>query len=67
MSLPLSIENQFDSEYNGLRAAKLPTAMQCNNLQLALKQAGVSFTIKIHKSKKLGRQFIIMLAEPNGQ
>ena len=61
MSLPLSIEKLFNTTYNEMRAARLRTAMECNNLQVALKDANVSFTTKINKSKKHGREFIVML------
>lgn len=63
MPLPLSIEKLFNTTYNDMRAARLRTAMECNNLQVALKDANVSFTTKINKSKKHGREFIIMLPE----
>lgn len=61
MLLPLSIEKLFNTTYNEMRAARLRTAMECNNLQVALKDANVSFTTKINKSKKHGREFIVML------
>jgi len=61
MSLPLSIEKLFNTTYNEMKAARLRTAMECNNLQVALKDANVSFTTKINKSKKHGREFIVML------
>lgn len=61
MSLPLSIEKLFNTTYNEMRAARLRTAMECNNLQVALKDANVSFTTKINKSKKHGREFIVMI------
>lgn len=63
MSLPLSIEKLFDTTYNEMKAARLRTAMECNNLQATLREAGASFTTKIHKTKKRGREFIVMLVE----
>jgi len=63
MSLPSTIESLFNETYNDMKAARLRTAVECNNLQAALKEAGASFTTKIHKSKKRGREFIVMLAE----
>jgi hypothetical protein len=46
-----------------MKAARLRTALECNNLQATLKEAGASFTTKIHKTKKRGREFIVMLVE----
>jgi hypothetical protein len=53
----------FDSTYNDLPAAKLQSSMQCNNLQVMLREAGVSFMTKIVKHKKRGKEFIVMLVE----
>ena len=61
MQLPLSIEMMFNSTYNELPAARFQSSMQCNNLQVALKDAGVSFMTKIVKNKKRGKEFIVML------
>lgn len=66
MQLPSSIEKLFDSTYNEFKAARLPSALECNNLQATLKEAGVSFDTKIVKHKKKGRQFIVMLVDPHG-
>lgn len=69
MQLPSSIEKLFNTTYNDMKAARLRTAMECNNLQAALKDIDVSFTTKINKSKKHGREFIVMLpvvGEPDG-
>jgi hypothetical protein len=66
MSLPSTIESLFNESYNDMRAARLRTAMECNNLQTALKQAGASFTTKIQKTKKHGREFIVMLVDTHG-
>jgi hypothetical protein len=64
MQLPSSIEKLFNTTYNDMKAARLRTAMECNNLQAALKDINVSFTTKINKSKKHGREFIVMLPVP---
>ena len=66
MPLPSSIEKMFDSTYNDFKAARLHSSMECNNLQLMLKDAGVSFDTKIIKHKKRGRQFIVMLVDTHG-
>ena len=66
MQLPLSIEKLFDTTYNDMRAARLKTTIECNNLQTALKDAGISFTTKILKTRKHGREFVVMLVEQHG-
>jgi len=63
MSLPSTIVSLFNETYNDMKAARLRTALECNNLQATLKEAGASFTTKIHKTKKRGREFIVMLVE----
>lgn len=66
MQLPSSIEKLFDSTYNEFRAARLPSALECNNLQATLREANISFDTKIVKHKKRGRQFIVMLVNNHG-
>lgn len=66
MQLPSSIEKLFDTTYNDMKAARLKTAMECNNLQAALKEAGASFTTKILKTRKYGREFVVMLVNQHG-
>lgn len=61
MQLPSGIEMMFNSTYNELPAARFQSSMQCNNLQVMLREAGVSFTTKIIKHKKRGKEFIVML------
>jgi hypothetical protein len=53
----------FNSTYNELPAARFQSLMQCNNLQVMLKEAGLSFMTKIVKNKKRGKEFIVMLVE----
>ena len=67
MQLPLSIETMFNSTYDEFRAVRVDSVMQCNNIQAALREARVSFATKIVKSKKRGKEFIIMLLDkPDG-
>ena len=63
MQLPSSIETMFNSTYNELPAARFQSLMQCNNLQVMLKEAGLTFMTKIVKNKKRGKEFIVMLVE----
>lgn len=63
MQLPSSIETMFNATYNEMPAARFQSSMQCNNLQVMLKDAGLSFMTKIVKNKKRGKEFIVMLVE----
>lgn len=58
-----SLLKLFDHTYDGLPAAWLPSAVQAHNLESMLRAAGKSYKTKIHKSRKSGRQFIVMLVE----
>jgi hypothetical protein len=67
MQLPSSIETMFNSTYDEFRAVRVGSAMQCNNIQATLREARVSFATKIVKSKKHGKEFIVMLLDtPDG-
>lgn len=63
MLLPSSITTMFDSTYNDLPAAKFKSSVQCNNFQSMLTDWGASFTTKIVKHKKRGKEYIVMLLE----
>ena len=67
MQLPSSIETMFNSTYDEFRAVRVDSVMQCNNIQLMLREAKVSFATKIVKHKKRGKEFIVMLLDkPDG-
>jgi hypothetical protein len=63
MPLPLSIQTFFNSTYNGIPAARFKSAVETHNLEAALRREGQSFQTKIAKSKKTGREFIVMLLD----
>lgn len=62
MSLPLSIENQFDEVYEGLQAARFQSASEAHNMEVNLQTLGKSYKTKIIKFKKR-REFLVMLVE----
>lgn len=64
MSLPLVIENRFDENYEGLRAARFLSASEAHNMENSLRVAKQSFKTKIVKSKRKGNSYIVMLVEP---
>jgi hypothetical protein len=63
MSLPLSITNLFSETYDGFTAARFKSSSEAHNVETALKEAQQSYRTKIHKTKKRGREFIVMLVE----
>jgi hypothetical protein len=67
MSMPLSLENLFDSTYEGMRAARFKSASEAHNMELSLRLAELSFKTKIIKNKRKGNEFVVMLVgEHNG-
>ena len=64
MSLPLSIRNIFKDTYEGVPAARLRSTAEAKNLEAALREHRQSFQTKIRKTKKSGREFIVMLLDP---
>jgi hypothetical protein len=63
MSMPLSLENLFDSTYEGMRAARFKSASEAHNMETNLKWLNLSFKTKIVKHKRRGNEFIVMLVE----
>jgi hypothetical protein len=61
MPLPSSIQTLFSTTYNGVPAARLKSALEAHNLEAMLRDAGHSYQTKISKSKKTGREFVVML------
>lgn len=60
MSIPMSILSLF-STIDGATIAKFKSANEAHNVEIALKEANQSYQTKIKKSKKHGREFIVML------
>jgi hypothetical protein len=46
-------------------AARFATSAEALRLEVALRQAGVSYQTKIRKSKKNGREFVVILLMPS--
>lgn len=54
----------FSETYNGIPAARFRSSMEAKNMEATLREHKRSFQTKINKSKKRGREFIVMLLEP---
>ena len=61
MQLPSNIEDLFTQTYEGFRALKLRSANEAISVENALRRAALSFQTKITRSKKHGREFVVML------
>jgi hypothetical protein len=64
MSLPLSIQNKFDTTYDGFPTAVFSSSVEYHNFTTMLSEAKASFKTKINKHKKRGREFLVMLVVP---
>ena len=67
MQLPSNIEELFTQTYDGFKAVKLRSASEAIMLENALGLARMSFQTKITRSKKHGREFIVMIVQPLNQ
>ncbi len=63
MQLPSNIEELFTQTYEGFKALKLRSAGEAITVENALGRANKSYQTKITRSKKHGREFIILLVE----
>lgn len=63
MRLPSKIEDLFTQTYDGFRALKLRNAGEAIMVENALGRANLSYQTKITRSKKHGREFVILLVE----
>ena len=61
MHLPLSIRNLFTDSYGGVPVARLRSSAETKKLETALRVYGASYQTKISKSKRTGREFVVML------
>ena len=61
MQLPSNIEELFTQTHNGFKAMKLRSASEVIMLENALQRAEKSYQTKITRSKKRGREFIVLL------
>ena len=61
MQLPSNIEDLFTQNFNGFRSVKVRTATEAVAIENALRKADLSFQTKITRSKKHGREFVILL------
>lgn len=63
MHLPTKIEDLFTQMYEGMRSIKLRSASETIMVENALKRARLSYQTKISRTKKHGRQFVVVLLE----
>jgi hypothetical protein len=61
MQLPLNIEDLFTQNFNGFRSVKVRSASEAIMVENALRKADLSFQTKITRSKKHGREFVVLL------
>ena len=61
MQLPSNIEDLFTQNFNGFRSVKVRSAHDAIVVENALGRANLSFQTKITRSKKHGREFVVML------
>jgi hypothetical protein len=64
MPLPPNIEDLFTQTHEGFKALKLRNAVEAIRVENALQQAEQSYRTKITRSKKHGREFVILLVSP---
>jgi hypothetical protein len=61
MQLPSNIKDLFIQNFNGFRSVKLRSAHEAIAVENALRKANLSYQTKVMRSKKRGREFVIML------
>jgi hypothetical protein len=61
MQLPSNIEDLFTQNFNGFRSVKVRTATEAVAVENELNRQSKSFQTKITRSKKHGREFVILL------
>ena len=67
MQLPSNIEDLFTQTYDGFKALKLRSANEAITVENALQRAAKSYQTKITRSKKHGREFIVLLVSPSAE
>lgn len=67
MQLPSNIEDLFTQTYDGFKALKLRSANEAITVENALQRAAKSYQTKITRSKKHGREFIVLLVNPSAE
>ena len=64
MSLPSSIRTRFDSQYEGMPAARLRSSAETVALERTLREHRQSYQTRISKTRRSGREFVVLLLEP---
>lgn len=63
MRLPSNIDDLFTQTFEGFRAVRLHSALDALRLEDTLTREKRSYQTQINRSKKHGREFIIMLLD----
>jgi hypothetical protein len=66
MSTQLNIKDRFTETHDGFPSISFSSSSEYHNFEWQLKFANLSFKTKILKTKKYGREFIVMLVENHG-
>lgn len=53
----------FNDVYDGFKAARFKSSVEAHNAELALRLMNRSYKTKIRKTKRSGREFVIMLVD----
>lgn len=61
MQLPSNIEDLFTQTHDGFKAMKLRSASEAITVENALQRAEKSYQTRITRSKKRGREFVVLL------
>lgn len=61
MQLPSNIEDLFTQTYEGFHALKLRSAHEAITVENALQRQNLSYQTRISRSKKHGREFVVIL------
>ena len=61
MQLPSNIEDLFTQTHDGFKAMKLRSASEAITVENALQRAEKSYQTRITRSKKHGREFVVLL------
>jgi hypothetical protein len=67
MQLPSNIDDLFTQQHEGFRAVRLRSAVEAVMVENALSQASRSYQTRITRSKKRGREFVVLLVEGSAQ
>lgn len=62
----MDILSLFSDTYDGLKAARFRSSVEAHNAEAALRLINRSYKTKIRKTKRSGREFVVMLVDTHG-